>query len=110
MALKHANPGDVIDVRPLGDQLESSRTTTLVKTDTLEIIRLVLPAGKNIPEHQAPGLLTVQCLEGRVAFTAAGNEIDLEPGRLIHLNEQEPHAVRAVEASSLLLTLYSPQS
>ena len=69
MAIPHAKSGEVIDIRPLGSALAQARTTTLVKTKTLEIIRLVIPSGKEIPEHQAHGEITVQCLEGRVAFT-----------------------------------------
>jgi quercetin dioxygenase-like cupin family protein len=82
MAIPHAQPGQVINVRPLGSDLASQRTTTLVKSDTLEVVRLVLPNGKEIAEHRAPGPITVQCLEGKVAFTALGNTASLEPGSL----------------------------
>lgn len=105
MAIEHANPGEVIDVRPLGEQLGSARTTTLVKTDTLEIIRLVLPPGKKIAEHTARGVLTVQCLEGRVRFGVEGEPRELCPGDLLYLKPAQPHDVEALEASSLLLTL-----
>src|SRR6185369_16509472 len=37
-----------------------ARTTTLIKTETLEVIRLVIPSGKVIPRHQAHGEITVQ--------------------------------------------------
>lgn len=105
MAIEHAAPGEVMDVRPLGEQLSSTKTTTLVKTETLEIIRLVLPAGKKIAEHTARGVLTVQCLEGRVRFGVEGEPRELGPGDLLHLKPEQPHDVEALEASSLLLTL-----
>jgi quercetin dioxygenase-like cupin family protein len=69
MAIPHAQSGEVIDIRPLGSALAQARTSTLAKTKALEIIRLVIPAGKDIPGHKAQGEITVQCLEGRVAFT-----------------------------------------
>lgn len=109
MAIQHAAAGEVVDVRPLESELANRQTTTLVKTDALEIIRLVLPAGKEIPTHSAPGPLVVQCLEGCVSFSTMGREIDLEPGRLLHLEPGEPHALRAVENSSLLLTILLPR-
>ena len=31
MAIQHAKPGEIVDVRPLGERLASSQTTTLVK-------------------------------------------------------------------------------
>ena len=89
----------------LGDALGSSKTTTLVKTADLELIRLVLPAGKEIPSHKAPGEITVQCLEGRVAFTADGKTQELTAGQLLYLAAGEPHAVKGIEDSSLLVTI-----
>ncbi|HPU90541.1 MAG TPA: NTP transferase domain-containing protein, partial [Spirochaetota bacterium] len=58
---------DIIDLRPLGPSLVTAKTITLAKTADLELIRLVLPVGKELPTHKVPGEITVQCLEGRVA-------------------------------------------
>ena len=104
MSIQHAKSGEIIELS-LGDALGSSKTTTLVKTADLELIRLVLPAGKEIPSHKAPGEITVQCPEGRVAFTADGKTQELTAGQLLYLAAGEPHAVKAMEASSLLVTL-----
>lgn len=73
MAMPHAASGQIVDVRPLGDTLTRSVTTTLVKTEHLEVIRLVVPAGKEIPPHQVAGEITVQCLEGEVEFRTGGS-------------------------------------
>ncbi len=62
MAIPHAQSGDVVDVRPLGPALATARTTTLVKSKTLEILRLVVPAGKEIPTHEVSGEVVLQCL------------------------------------------------
>lgn len=59
MAIPHANPGDVIDVRPLGFELASTKTHTLIKKDKFEVVRLFMAAGKEIDEHKAPGEITV---------------------------------------------------
>jgi quercetin dioxygenase-like cupin family protein len=104
MSIQHARSGEVVQL-PLGTALCSSKTTTLVKTAELDLIRLILPAGKEIPSHKAPGEITVQCLEGRVAFTADGKTQELAPGQLLFLNAGEPHAVKGIEDSSLLVTL-----
>ena len=71
MAIPHAQPGEVIDVRPLGSALASAKTSTLVKTEKIEIIRLVMAAGKVLPEHKAHGEITVHCVEGKLAFTTS---------------------------------------
>ena len=105
MAIPHAKAGEVIDIRPLGSALAQARTTTLVKTKTLEIIRLVIPSGKQIPGHQAHGEITVQCLEGRVAFTLGNTRRDLEAGQLLYLFSEEPHSLAGIEDASILLTI-----
>lgn len=105
MAIPHAQPGEIIDVRPLGPALRSSQTTTLLKTNTLEVVRLVMQAGKEIAEHRAPGEITVQCLEGKVAFTALGKTQELSAGQMLFLGAGDPHALRCIEDASILLTI-----
>lgn len=105
MAIPHAKSGEVINIRPLGTDLAQARTTTLVKTEALEIIRLVIPAGKDIPDHRAPGEITVQCLEGRVTFTAEGKSLALEAGQLLYLGKSVPHALHGIEDASVLVTI-----
>lgn len=105
MSIPYAKPGDVIDVRPLGDKLGETKTYTLFKSDDIEVIRLILPAGKIIPEHKAPGAITVQCLEGEVDFTACGKTETLTDGHMLFLTAAEPHALEAKRNSSVLVTI-----
>lgn len=109
MAIPHANPGEVVDIRPLGSSLPDRKTHALVKTADMEVLRIVLPKEKEIAPHKAPGQITVQCLEGRVAFTALGRTAILEPGEFLYLDANEPHSVRAEENSSLLVTILLPK-
>ncbi len=105
MAIPHANPGDVIDVRPLGPALATAQTTTLLKTGRIEVVRLVMAAGKEIAEHKAPGEITVHCLEGRIAFTALGKTQELTAGQMLYLAAGAPHSVKCLEDASFLLTI-----
>jgi quercetin dioxygenase-like cupin family protein len=108
MSIHHAKSNEVIPLA-LGAALGGAKTTTLVKTADLELVRLVLPAGKEIPSHKAPGEITVQCLEGRVLFTADDKTLELVAGQLLYLSANEPHSVKAVEDCSLLVTLLLPK-
>jgi quercetin dioxygenase-like cupin family protein len=109
MSIQHAKPAEVISLR-LGASLAGAKTTTLAKTADLELIRLVLPAGKEIPTHKTAGEITVQCLEGRVTFSTDHKSQELIAGQLLYLLAGEPHAVKALEDSSLLVTiLLKPQ-
>lgn len=105
MAIPHANPGDVIDIRPLGAALATSKTSTLLKSKNIEVVRLVMTTGKEIAEHKAPGEITVHCLEGKVAFTALGQTHELTAGQMLYLIAGEPHAVRCIDDASCLLTI-----
>jgi quercetin dioxygenase-like cupin family protein len=92
----------------LGGALANARTKTLAKTEKLEIIRLIVPAGKELPEHKTRGALIVHCLEGRVALTALGKTQNLQSGQLLYLPVGEPHSVKGLQDASLLLTLLLP--
>jgi quercetin dioxygenase-like cupin family protein len=105
MAIPHASPGDVIDVRPLGPALAGARSHALFKSADLEVIRLVLPAGEGLPSHSVAGEITLQCIEGRISFTCGAGARELAPGQLVHCAAEEIHELRALEDSSLLLTI-----
>lgn len=105
MAQNHAQSGQVISVLPLGGQLNAAKTTAILKAEQLEVVRLVLPAGKEWTEHKAPGEITVQCIEGSIEFRTPGVLQVLEPGDFIFLRSGETHALRAVVDASALLTM-----
>ncbi len=105
MALPHAQPLDIIDVRPLGAGLLDAVTTSLLKTHALQLMRLVLPAGQGLPEHSVPGAVTLQCLEGEAVVMTASRTCKLGAGQLVVLDGSEPHAVKATSDSTLLVTI-----
>jgi len=109
MAIPHAQPGEVLDVRPSGPALASSQTQTLLRAGQVEVRRLVVPAGTEIAEHKAKGEIVVHCLEGKVAYTAFGKTHTLEAGKLLYLPTGEPHSVKGIEDASLLLTILLPK-
>jgi quercetin dioxygenase-like cupin family protein len=109
MSIPHAEPGEIVDVRPLGSALTSAQTKTLIRAEQVEVIRLIVPAGKEIAEHKAKGDITVQCVEGRVAFTALGKTQHLDVGKLLYLPTGELHSVKGIENASLLLTILLPK-
>lgn len=105
MAIPHAQAGEVVSVQPLGAALNAANTHTIVKTDVLEVIRIVLAAGKRLPPHQVPGEITVQCLEGKVDFFVGELKRELTAGSFLYVAGSGEHAVHAIEDSSLLVTI-----
>jgi quercetin dioxygenase-like cupin family protein len=95
---------EVIDVLAAGPAEQGAPPSSLAKTETLEVRRLTLPKGRQIPTHQARGEITVHCLEGRIAFTASGATREVRAGQLIVLAAGEPHSLVGLEDSSVLVT------
>jgi len=105
MAIHHALSGELINIRPLGSAITTSPTATLYKTQHLEVFRIILLAGKEMPEHEVGGELTVQCLEGSVEFSIGSTRDVMRPGDLKCLSGSIPHSLRAIEDSAVLVTL-----
>ena len=105
MALTHAMPGQVVDVAPLGARLAQATTIALFKSRDLEVLRLVLRAGKSLPPHKVPGEITVQCIEGCIDVTVDGASHVLHAGQMLYLAGGAVHGVVALEDASALVTI-----
>ena len=66
MALSHSDPGKPIDARPLGERLAATPSHALLKTGSLELMRVVLRAGESLPPHAVDAEATLHCIEGSV--------------------------------------------
>lgn len=106
MAIQHAESGEMIDIRPLESRLAKATTKTLVKSEQLEIIRMIVPGGKEILPHRVACPITVQCLEGCVDFQSYGTWQTLEQGQMLFLERDVLHALKGVQDSSILISIY----
>jgi quercetin dioxygenase-like cupin family protein len=105
MALPHANPLDVINVAPLGDALHGAVSTSLIKTDRIQLLHLVLARGQDHPQHHVEDECTIHCLEGEVEVVMGLGVRQLNPGNIIVLPAGQQHALRARAESAVLVTL-----
>lgn len=105
MALAHAQLLDVIPIHPLGEALSQTPSHSLLKTERLQLMRVVLVAGETMPPHHIEGEVCIQCIEGRVTVQAPSRNCALVPGELVVLPPGEPHSVLAEDSSSLLVTM-----
>jgi quercetin dioxygenase-like cupin family protein len=104
MAMTNAQSLESIDISPLAERILEHKTNSLFKSSQLELMRLILPSGKVIPEHKSPGPITVQCIEGRIMFNAEGKSCELTAGQIICLDAGIPHSLQSLSHSSVLLT------
>lgn len=105
MALPHAQALDVISVQPLGEALIDAFSTSLIKTERLQLLHLVLPAHQDQPEHHVEDECSIHCLEGDVELVMPGGSRRLGPGQLVVLPARQRHALRARADSAVLVTL-----
>ena len=105
MALPHANHLDVINVAPLGDQLEGTVSTSLIKTERIQLLHLVLAANQDQPQHHVDDECTIHCLEGVVELVTGAGVRRMQAGNIVVLPAKQQHALRARTAAAVLVTL-----
>lgn len=105
MAISHLSSGEVINIRPLGDELDQTSTNAFFKDPHLEVMRIFLPAGKRMAKHAVDGAITVQCIEGEVDFITGNTHKVLRSDDLLYLAAGVAHELLAIKKSSLLVTI-----
>ena len=68
-----------------------------------KILLLDLRQGGELPEHSAPGPITVHCLEGQADFAIEGQWTTLHAGDIQTVEANRPHAVNAASGAVLLV-------
>lgn len=101
----HVQSGEVINLDTLRDGMPEDSTFALVKTDDMEVIRMVLPRGKDIMEHSVEGEVSVQCLKGHVIFQVGEEAKEITENDWLYLTHNKPHALHAKTDSILLVTI-----
>ena len=81
---------------------------TLFANAVTRIVLFAFAAGQSLSEHSTPRAAIVQILSGRCEFDVNGKTHLLASGDLLHMPPGAPHAVRASEKFSMLLTLSKP--
>ena len=81
---------------------------TLVRGPDLTLILTALSTGSCLPAHRAPGPITVLVLDGRIAFSAQGERLELGPHSLLTLPARVLHEVDALEDSAILVSIAAP--
>ena len=104
MAIPHTLPGQPADVgAPVPPGALSA--TALFKSRDLEVIRLLMPAGKGMPPHRVPGEITIQCISGQVEIGLDDSTALLQPGQLLYLAGDAMHSVKAITDTCVLVTI-----
>ena len=97
--------GEVVDLKATPDN-EAHLSTVLVQSEELQVTRLEIAAGKELPPQRTVGDVTVQCLEGLVAIRVGEDEPkELAPGDLMYLCAKVEHSIEAIKDSVILMSM-----
>ncbi|WP_152425053.1 cupin domain-containing protein [Nafulsella turpanensis] len=99
-------PALVQELKQENSWAKTGRSARLMhKSEALRLLLNVLKAGTEIKPHQAPGPITVHCIEGKIKFFAEDKAVTLEAGEMLSLEAFIRHSVEALEESAFLLTI-----
>jgi quercetin dioxygenase-like cupin family protein len=82
------------------------RQITLFHQTPVTIVLFDFEAGGELREHQANGLVCIQCFEGHITVATPEHSHDLAGGTMVLLRPNVRHSVRTEEASAMLLTVH----
>ena len=78
---------------------------TLLRTANSRVVLFGFAEGQELTEHTSTQHALIQILSGSCEFSLAGVPRNLKTGDLLYMPPNLPHAVKATEQFSMLLTL-----
>ncbi|NQU78994.1 cupin domain-containing protein [Candidatus Woesearchaeota archaeon] len=75
------------------------------RDDTFNTDLFCMAAGKEISEHTSTKKAIVYVVDGKGVFNLEGQDIIMEPGKLIHMDANAKHSLKAESNTSFLLIL-----
>jgi quercetin dioxygenase-like cupin family protein len=81
---------------------------TLLRSENSRAVLFGFSEGQELTEHTSTQYALIQILSGTCEFSLAGRPHELKAGDLLYMPPNLPHAVRATEQFSMLLTLFRP--
>ena len=81
---------------------------TVLWTPTTRVLLFGFAEGQELTEHISTAQVLIEILSGRCEFSLDGKPHALKAGDILHMPPNQPHAVKATERFSMLLTLLKP--
>lgn len=109
---RFAGDEHLIDTDAVAQQLHAEheakrghRQMVVFKGENVTISVFDFEKDGELPEHKAGGVVTAQCLHGRISFETPSGTHDLTPGMVFVMRPDVAHRVRAQESSRMLVTV-----
>ena len=106
----HVEAGEVVNLETLKPGMSKDSSYALIKTNDMEVIRMVVPEGREVEEHSVKGEVSVQCLDGTVQFRVGEETKKLTVGSWLYMERNQPYSIYGETDSVLLVTiLFTPE-
>lgn len=84
--------------------------TAVIDNESTKVVAFEFAEGDELKEHAARHPVLIQVVRGRVSFELPDRTVELAPGALLHLTPMLRHAVRALEPTTLTVTMLLPHA
>ena len=78
--------------------------------ETAKVVAFEFGEGQELPDHAAFHPVLIQLLRGRVEFGLPDRTVELQTGEILHLTAKLRHWVRALEPTTLTVTMLLPRA
>lgn len=86
------------------------RASVVHEDESAKIVAFEFGEGHELGDHAAHHPVLVQVLRGRVEFGLPDRTVILVPGEVLHLTPRLRHSVRALEPTTLTVTMLLPRA
>ena len=108
--IKNIEPEKVVNLGGLVKYMDGQVVSrTLAQNSAVSVTLFAFAKGEEIGTHDSEGDAMVTVLEGTGEFTVGGVKHQVKAGEALVMPAKIPHAVYAVEAFKMLLTVVFPQ-
>ena len=108
--IKNIEPEKVVNLGGLVQYMDGQVVSrTLAQNSAVSITLFAFAKGEEIGTHDSEGDAMVTVLEGTGEFAVGGVKHQVKAGEALVMPAKIPHAVYAVEAFKMLLTVVFPQ-
>lgn len=102
---------DVTKIITLADEMpvpsDGITSRTIFKAPFARVILFRFSEGEELSEHTSASRVIVQILSGKCEFTVGPERRTLVPGDIVYMPPNRSHSVKAIDAFSMLITLFT---
>jgi quercetin dioxygenase-like cupin family protein len=95
----------IVDVFATPAGADPEESIALLRTDQIEVIRRVVPAGTSVPVHTLHGDLTMLCLAGEIQLTVESTQKRLAQGVLALVEKGHAYSYASAAGGTVLMTI-----